>query len=198
MLVSTSQRLAILAMPKTGSTAIEEVLAPRCEVHVGGDPRLKHMPLSRFERFVRPLLDACGQTGVETVCLFRDPLDWLLSWYRYRRRPCIPEPRNSTSHISFEAFVEGYLSPDPPAFAQVGRPARFVSGKDGAPAIDHIFRYESFAAFTRFISERFGEDLAFPRRNVSPREKIDVSTTLRRRVEIGMPEECRIHCDIAR
>ena len=54
MLVSVSRRLAYLAMPKTGTQSLERVLTPLCDIRYGGLPRVKHMTLQTFERFVRP------------------------------------------------------------------------------------------------------------------------------------------------
>lgn len=192
MLISTRARLAILAMPKTGTTAIEAALAPLCEIRVTGDPRLKHMPYRRYARFLRPMLETGGHGGIESFCLIREPVDWLASWHRYRARPGIPDPRNSTLEIGFEAFVEAWLAPDPPPFAQVGRPARFVSDAQGRPAIDHLFRYEAPGAWTAFLSGRFGQALDIPRRNVSPDLPARLSPALRARLEAEMAGDLRI------
>ncbi|MEM9049729.1 MAG: gamma-glutamyl kinase [Pseudomonadota bacterium] len=197
MLVSTRHSLAILAMPKTGTTAIETVLKRECEIAVGGDPGLKHMTLRRFERFVRPLLTASGFGDVETVCLIREPADWLISWYRYRQRAEVADPTKSTVGISFERFVEGYLAPDQPVFAQVGRPSRFLSDKTGRMAVDHLFRYERFDALEAFLSRRVGKRLFFPMVNGSVAARPHIAPTLRARIEAGMAEEYRIWHDLA-
>jgi hypothetical protein len=198
LLVSVRHRLAYLAMPKTGSTAVEEVLRPRADLAFGGDPRIKHMPLRRYQRFVEPLLGAYGVRNVETVCLFREPVDWLISWYRYRRREAVRDHPNSTAGLSFEAFAEGYLADDPPSFARVGRPAQFVAGREGRPGIDHLFRYENFAGFAAFLSARFGRQLTFPPANASPADAVPCPPALRARIEAGMAEECRIWRELAR
>ena len=67
MLVSTSHRLAYLALPKTGTSSLEEALAPLCDIRYVGAPRVKHMTLRTFERFVAPYLDWIGVPSVETV-----------------------------------------------------------------------------------------------------------------------------------
>lgn len=198
MLVSTRHKLAILAMPKTGTTALERALAPHCEIVIGGDPRLKHMPLRKFERFLRPLLESSGQCGIETMCLIREPVDWLASWYRYRRRNGVPDPRKSTAGISFEAFADAYLSDHPPPFAQVGRPARFVQAQDGRLGVDHLFRYEAFERATAFLSERLGQPLTVSPANVSRADPVDVPAHLRRRIEDGMAQDVQIWESAAR
>ncbi|MEL6236674.1 MAG: hypothetical protein AAFR46_19935, partial [Pseudomonadota bacterium] len=154
--------------------------------------RIRHMPLPRFERFVRPLLEASGQDGIETMCLIREPVDWLASWYRYRRRAGVPDRRKSTAGIRFEAFVEAYLSEDPPPFARVGRPARFMQDRDGRMGVDHLFRYEDFGRVTAFLSERFGTKLSIPHVNASPAEPVHISDLLRARIEAGMAEDMEL------
>lgn len=198
MLVSTRHRLALLAMPKTGTTAVEAVLKPECEIALGQDPRFKHMTLRRFERFLRPLLVASGFEDIETACLIREPADWLVSWYRYRQRPGVSEPSNSTAAISFEQFVDAYLSAEPPAYAQVGRPSRFLTDKQGRIGIDHLFRYERFDRFETFLKSRFGRNLSFPRENMSKAPRPEISPALHARIEAGMAEDYRIWRDLAR
>jgi hypothetical protein len=100
--------------------------------------------------------------------------------------------------MDFAAFVEAYLRDDPPPFAQVGRPAQFVAGKDGRPGITRIFRYENFPAFAAFLSERLGAELTFPEKNVSPKEAVTVTEETRARVEAGMAAEYRIWREVAR
>ena len=126
------------------------------------------MTLARFERHMRPYLQAIGAADVETLCLIREPEDWLRSWYRYRSRPDLAGHPNSTADLSFDTFVDGYLADPQPAFAAVGRPTRFVARDDGSPGVDHMFRYEAMAAAVDFLSERIGSRLDVERLNVSP------------------------------
>jgi len=71
---------------------------------------VKHMQLRRFERFLRPYLKSVDHADVETTCLYRNPIDWLGSWYRYRQRDALIGHKNSTADKSFEDFVLSYLS----------------------------------------------------------------------------------------
>ena len=150
MLVSISRRLAYLAMPKTGTQSLERVLTPLCDIRYGGLPRVKHMTLQTFERFVRPYLEALGAGDTETLCVIREPVDWLGSWYRYRGRAALDGHPNSTRDVSFAEFVEAYLRRPTPPFARVGRISRFVAGASGGPGVTHMFRYENLAGhYTR-------------------------------------------------
>ncbi|WP_145996709.1 gamma-glutamyl kinase [Monaibacterium marinum] len=176
MLVSLKAGIAYLAMPKTGSTAIEAALAPDSDILMSGHPNLKHMRLRRFERYVRPLLPA---SDVETVAVIREPIEWLSSWYRYRSRPQLDGRPNSTAQISFNEFVEAWLQDDPPAYARVGKPAEFLAPPQDGPEISHLFRYDAFDMFVEFLSDRFDRSLAVPHMNVSPAIDVDLSPALR-------------------
>ena len=47
-------RLVILSQPKTGTTALDNALAPRASIVVNNPPQLKHMQYRKFMRFVAP------------------------------------------------------------------------------------------------------------------------------------------------
>ena len=67
MLVFWKERLILLAVPKTGTTALEGALAPRAQFVLRDPPQIKHAPLYRARRFVVPLIEAAGGEGFETV-----------------------------------------------------------------------------------------------------------------------------------
>jgi hypothetical protein len=198
MLVSVSRRLAYLAMPKTGTQSLERVLTPLCDIRYGGLPRVKHMTLQTFERFVRPYLEALGAGDTETLCVIREPVDWLGSWYRYRGRAALDGLPNSTKQMSFAEFVEAYLRRPTPPFARVGRISRFVAGASGGPGVTHMFRYENLAGVTRFLSDRFETRIVLPRVNVSSRAPLELPAALRARLETELSEDFALYADHAR
>ncbi|MEM9010691.1 MAG: gamma-glutamyl kinase [Pseudomonadota bacterium] len=199
MLVCFKPRIAFLAMTKAGSTAVEAALSPHAEIHYGGHPRVKHMTARMFGRFVRPYLHAIDAPEVETVCLFREPLDWLGSWYRYRMRPEVEGKQTATHGLSFADFVSAYLDDKPPSFAQIGRPARFVRDKGGEIAVDHIYRYAHFEAFVAFLSARIGAPLEVAWLNRSPaRELSALPPALQARLEDKLAEDFAIYHDHAK
>ena len=180
-------------MPKTGTTAVESVLAPQCDMVFAGDPRVKHMTHRRFARYIVPYLVEMGADDVETACLIREPEDWLRSWYCYRGRPALDGHVNSTADLSFSAFVAAYMQTPRPRFAQVGRQARFVSDTDGMLAVKHLFKYENFAAYTAFLEDRFGTRIALPRVNVSPERDAPLDPALRRELQDMLADEYAFH-----
>ena len=72
----------VLAVPKTGSTALEVTLEPKVNGRFGNPPELKHLTLYRYNCFVRPLLQLTTGQDPETLELIREPIIWLRSWYQ--------------------------------------------------------------------------------------------------------------------
>lgn len=174
MLVFWEQRLAILATPKTGSTAIEAALDSMATMSIQRPPVLKHTPVQRFHRFIGPYLEATSGHSFTVVALMREPRDWLGSWYRYRQRDDIADHANSTRGISFDEFVNAWCDDPQPDFAAVGSQARFLQPK-AEKGVDHLFRYEEIETFVHFLEDRLGCEIILPRLNVSPSAAMDLS-----------------------
>ena len=86
MAIFPSFNLVLLAVPKTVSTALEVALGPKVDGRFGNPRELKHLPLYRYNRFVRPLLHFTTGQDPETFGLIREAISSLRSWYRYRTR----------------------------------------------------------------------------------------------------------------
>jgi hypothetical protein len=166
MLVFWEARLAFLATPKTGSTAIAAALESLAAVSVQRPPLLKHTTVHRYRRFIGPFLAAASKDEFTLVALMREPTDWLGSWYRFRQRE-ETEPGNSTRDMSFDAFVRAWCQDPRPAFADVGSQGRFLRPRQGT-GVDRLFRYESIDTFVHFLEERLNCEIILPRLNVSP------------------------------
>ncbi|MBN2905251.1 MAG: gamma-glutamyl kinase [Rhodobacteraceae bacterium] len=179
MLLFAKQRLVLLAVPKTGSTAWTAALASRADMVFRGPPGIKHMSLRRYQRHIAPLLETAGAPALETVAVIREPEDWLGSWYRYRQRPAVEGQPVSTKGVSFDAFVQAYLCDDRPAYADLGRQARFVAPIKGRRGVDHLFRYDDPDGLRRFVEGRLGGPITLPRRNESPVMALTLSAQTR-------------------
>lgn len=173
MLVFWDARLAFLATPKTGSTAIAAALESLAAVSIQRPPVLKHTTVHRFRRFVGPYLQAASKADWTLVALMREPRDWLSSWYRFRQREEIESSR-STRAMSFDDFVRGWCSDPRPDFADVGSQGRFLRPRQGQ-GVDRLFRYEEIDTFVHFLEERLGCEIILPRLNVSPPGLTDLS-----------------------
>ncbi len=174
MLVFWEARLAFLATPKTGSTAIAAALESLAAVSVQRPPVLKHTSVHRFRRFVGPYLEAASKADWTLVALMREPRDWLGSWYRFRQRE-ETDPKNSTRGLSFDDFVRAWCSDPRPAFADVGSQERFLRPRQGQ-GVDQLFRYEEIDTFVHFLEDRLDCEITLPRLNVSPAGLTDLAT----------------------
>jgi glycine/D-amino acid oxidase-like deaminating enzyme len=173
MLVFWEQRLAFLATPKTGSTAIAAALESLAVVSIQRPPLLKHTTVHRYRRFIGPYLEAASKESFTLVALMREPRDWLGSWYRYRQREGT-DPARSTAGMSFDDFVRAWCSEVRPEFAEVGSQERFLRSRNGA-GVDWLFRYEDIGSFVHFLEDRLNCEIILPRLNVSPSGATELS-----------------------
>ncbi|HMS96436.1 MAG: hypothetical protein JNN02_04350 [Tabrizicola sp.] len=177
MLVFWEQRIAFLATPKTGSTAIAAALESLAAVSIQRPPVLKHTTVHRYRRFIAPFLEAASKGEFTVVALMRHPKDWLGSWYRFRQREDVGTA-NSTRGMSFDAFVQAWCRDPRPDFADVGSQARFLRPRlEGGVGrgVDRLFRYEEIETFVQFLEDRLGCEIILPRLNVSPPGETELS-----------------------
>jgi len=191
LLISVQKRLVFLSMTKTASTSIEEALAGHFDVVMRNPPSLKHVSYTGFMRMYAPILKKKCQLPrrkYTVVCLFREPISWLESWYRYRSREQLKQGRRGrgeryTGHVTFTEFLEAYLRPEPPPFASVGEQYNFISKSNGEVGVDRVFRYDDIPSFQKFISETMNIEFTIPARNVSPAREVQVDAELIARVK---------------
>lgn len=174
MLVFWEQRLAFLATPKTGSTAIAAALESLAAVSIQRPPLLKHTTVHRYRRFIGPFLEAASKDNFTLVALMREPKDWLGSWYRFRQRE-ETDAGKSTKGMSFDDFVRAWCQEPRPDFADVGSQGRFLRPRQGV-GVDRLFRYEEIGTFVHFLEERLDCEITLPRLNVSPPAAMELST----------------------
>ncbi len=182
MLVFWKENLVFLSVPKTGTTAYQTALAPHASLVVNDPPELKHAPLYRYNRFFRPMFEKIGGQTLETLAVVREPVSWLGSWYRYRRRPFMKGHANSTHEVSFDQFVEAYLKGNPPGFANIGSQFKFLEPRPNGTAVTHLFRYENQQALGSFLEQRLGISLQTARENVSPQMELSLSPEIENRL----------------
>lgn len=198
MLVFIARRLVFLSVPKTGTTAWEAALAPHADIVVANPPELKHAPIYRYNRFFRPMFEKVCGLQMETLAVVREPVDWLGSWYRYRRRPALKGHPNSTHDLSFDAFVEGYLQKDRPGFADVGSQAKFLEPRPNGLRATHLFRYDDQAALGAFIAAELGVTVTPDRLNASPSLPLALSAEIEARLRRKCSAEFELYASIPR
>ncbi|SNS78725.1 gamma-glutamyl kinase [Tropicimonas sediminicola] len=193
MMIFWDARLVLLAVPKTGTQALQAALGAEADMIIRNPPLQKHMPLRWYQRSVLPLFSAEEGMQLETVAVIREPLDWLGSWYRYRRRDSLSGHPNSTIGLSFQEFVTAYLQPSRPPCADVGRQSRFVSTPSQAVGVDHLFAYEHFQELVRFLEGRLGHRIRLGRTNVSPHGELDLPENLAQLAARELKDEVSLH-----
>ncbi len=183
MLLFWKQKLVYLATPKTGTTAIESALDASADMVFRDPPGIKHTHLFRFEKYLRPFLDRIERREWEVVSVVREPVDWLGSWYRYRRREALEGSPNSTRDISFDDFVEAYLADTPPPFAQVGSQSWFFRPFKRDPSTTQLFAYDELSDMVAYLEQRLNRRIAPEERNRSPSMTLELSRQRRRELE---------------
>ncbi|MCU4655208.1 gamma-glutamyl kinase [Roseibacterium sp. SDUM158016] len=168
MLVFWKARLVLLAVPKTGTTALEAAFLPHADAAILNPPGLKHMNVRRYRTHLARLFEQNGARPMELMAVMREPVDWLSSWYRFRRRGALSGQPQSTEGVSFGDFVEAWLRDDPPEYARVGRQARFLEAETGGTGIDRLFRHDALGEAVSFLEDRLSVEVALDRHNVSP------------------------------
>ena len=181
MLLAPGKGFVFLATTKSGSTSIETAFMTHSQMILRSPPAIKHTTYAGFQRFLQPFLNSKGfpRESYEVVCVFREPIDWLSSWWRYRSReklanPTDPKHRNYTGDVSFEQFARAYMEGSE-HFAQVGRPSRFVQSRSGQAEMDRIFRYDRLDLLVDFLCEKVGEEVEVGSVNTSPERSFSLS-----------------------
>ena len=160
--------LAFLSVPKTGSSAYETALRTHADVVISDPPLLKHAPVYRYNRFIRPMFLKVCDTELELMAVMREPISWLGSWWRYRQRDFMKDKRNATHQISFDDFVLAYMKGQKPGFADVGSQFNFLKRQPNGTGVSHLFRYEHPTRLNEFLSDRLGIEFTLGRENESP------------------------------
>lgn len=168
MLVFYDERLVLLSVPKTGTTAYQAALRDRADFVVSDPPQLKHAPVFRYNRWFRPMFERVCGVELELAAVMREPISWLGSWYRFRQRPFLDGSPNSTKGISFDDFVRAYCKGDVPKFADVGSQSKFLEPQRNGCAVTHFFRYEDQAELRQFLEARLDMKIETESLNVSP------------------------------
>ena len=178
MLVFAKEKLVLMAMPKTGTTALEEALAPRADVVLRNPPNLKHTPARRYQKLLQPYFDATGVTDLELICVLREPISWLGSWYRYRSRPAKDGASNSTKNVTFDAFVDEYQKGKPEHWARVGSPSDFIRNRNGEVIVEHLYQYEQLDLLVPYLQDRLRVKIRLNERNISPVRDLSLACLL--------------------
>ena len=191
MRVSIRHGFTFLCMPKSASTSVEQALTNYCELITRGKyaTRLKHTNYRRYHRFIEPYIKTVSPQLPETVCLMREPIDWLHSWYRYRKRDILDGSPQSTKDITFEEFCQAYMDGE----INVGRQYDFIRTKDHKVGVQNIFRYEELDKLQKYFEKKIGHRIDFPVMNVSPKETRELGKTMETKLRNFLKKEYDIY-----
>ena len=186
MLIFYKERLAFLSVPKTGTTAYETALRDRADMVISEPAMLKHAPVYRYNRFLRPMFTNVCDVELELLAVMRAPIRWLGRWWRSRPSPFLKGKPNSTQGISFDDFVLAYLKGKKPGFADVGAQSKFMETQPNGTGITHLFKYEDQAKLQQFLTDRLNVTFDLKQENVSP----TIAQTLSADVEARFRRKC--------
>lgn len=197
MLVFYKERLAFLSVPKTGTTAYQTALASRADMVISDPPLLKHAPVYRYNRFIRPMFVNVCDAEMELMAVMRNPISWLSSWYRYRQRPFMKDKPNNTHGITFDEFVLAYMKGKRPGFAEVGSQLKFLERQQNGTGITHLFAYENQPRLKSFLEDRLNTKIELSRENVSPVIDVELSSDIEERFRRKFREEISLYDSIS-
>ena len=177
MLISLRHKFVFLCMPKCASTSTERALGKYAQLRSDGHPAFKHTNYRKYKRFLLPYVETKlenAEEKLEVLCLFREPVDWLNSWYRYRSRSALLDPKSPghkkyAGNVSFYEFAEEYVSSNPRPFAKLGRQFKFICDEKGKPGSITVFPYEQYDEFMSYMSSKVGTRIKPKRANISPK-----------------------------
>lgn len=196
MMVFYRARLVLLSVPKTGTTALQSALRPHADLVISDPPELKHAPLYRYNRWIRPMFEKVCDAELEVAAIMREPISWLGSWYRFRQRPHLDGQPASTKDLSFDEFVTDYCRGKRPAHANVGSQAKFLESQPNGCRVTHLFAYEDLAPFHAFLKDRTSLNYETQPENVSPKGDLTLSVATEQKFKRKHPEEFALYQSI--
>lgn len=191
MLVFSEQNLVFLAVPKTGTTAVELALRPRADIIFAKNR--KHTTSMRYRKKIAPFLK--GTYGIEPkpFAVMRDPIEQIRSWFRYRQEVDAAYPERSTEGLSFDEFVRAVIEDEPPVFAAIGSQYNFLMSGRGRLLVTHLFAYEAQPLFHEFLAKNFGDGLKFKRKNISPKADTSLSPEVEKMLRVARSKEFKLY-----
>lgn len=194
MLIFSPQSLAFLAVPKTGTTAVEMALKPKADIIFSKDR--KHMPAQRFHARVAPFLARTFNLVPDRMAVMRDPEEQIRSWYRYRCRDESKGTKFDTNGISFDEFVLDVLKDNPPPHAGIGSQFKMLTSGKGVVLVHHLFAYESQPQMMVFLNDRFGQVIKLKQKNVSPSVDAPLEPSTRAKLRAARQDEFDLYARI--
>jgi hypothetical protein len=200
MQISTKFNVAFLCAPKCASTSIENVIRGKCDLDISKVGEMKHLNIGMYLKYIKPLCDELVPlNSIATICMIREPLDWIQSWYRFRSRDQISDPahashKNYTGNISFPEFVDEFVSSGSRApFADLPTQYDFLSLSSGEIAVDYIFPFERIDLIEDYLSMKFETRIEIPTKNVSPLADTTLDAETSIKLQAHLSKDLELH-----
>ncbi|MDA7737876.1 sulfotransferase family 2 domain-containing protein [bacterium] len=200
MQISTEHGLAFLCMAKCASTAIESAITDYCNIKFSGRTSIKHINAQVFnDHILAAHKKLVRSSHIESVCMIRDPLDWIESWYRYRSRnqlmsPKSPQHAKYTGNVSYNEFLLEYMSKGKrKPFAQLSTQYNFLSLASGRIGLDRIIPFDNFKLLNQFFSEKFGHEIEITLKNTSPRIPISLDSDVEEKLRQYLAKDIAVY-----
>ncbi len=178
MLIGLERKFVFVANTKTASTSIESVLKPHADIQHAGNPERKHVPLRRAFNLY-PEVFGTGREKAGDYFKFgvmRDPLDWIGSWFRYRKGNKVDAPLPADMEFAeFWALADWNIRRrDGTRFLQ----RHMFSDVQGGLLADVIIPFDQLNSLFTEICDAFGFESKLPRENVSHVSELSVPKSL--------------------
>jgi hypothetical protein len=181
MLMSIKNRFIFVCNPKCASTSIEAGLREFCEIERGGSPSRKHISMESviseysfvFNNSENPL-DSFFRFGI-----MRDPVQWILSWFRYRKGNKVANPL--PDYMEFEDFwkindwTKYILGTDKKKLQ-----SDWFRDRHGTLLVDYIMPFEELSHHYSLIAEKLGlpAKLAHANKSAISADEVEISETI--------------------
>jgi len=169
MLISRFPPIVFFAVPKTGSVSIETAFAQHFDMVMSKNPSLKHMTVRTYDASLRHFVSRRVAKDPVKLAVVREPLDWILSWHRYRTRPEIDGKPASSRGVSADDFILSYMSEEPAPYARIGSQYEFLHNKVGDLGVDQLYRFDDLSPLVAYLNKRLRVDVSIDHLNASPK-----------------------------
>lgn len=186
MLISFEHRFAFIHVSKAAGSSIQRALAPYAEPTPSGSlarwrrrvglDRLR--PVERrfyrehvFANDLRRQIGAARWDELFTFVFVRNPWDWLVSMYEYRRTQSAHGQHRRVSKMTFEQYVDFTRGHNE------GFQSAFVVDRAGNTIVDWIGRFERLHEDFEELAGRIGVDASLPHANRSRRKDLSAYYT---------------------
>ena len=178
MLIGVKKRFVFIANSKTASTSIESTLVTHAEIQRGGYSQRKHIYL-RNALIEYDFLFGRKGFGIDrffTFGVMRDPVDWITSWYRYRKGNKVESPLPPKMSLAEFWALNDWNRSFPDGTPRLQR--SFFTDANDNPIVDYIIPYEALDSHFAVICRALKVNAPLREENVSALKEAEVPPAL--------------------